>query len=123
MTAQPLISVVDDDEGVRRSLDGLVRSLGYRVEMFDSAESFLGSHCATDSQCVISDVQMPGGMSGIELTQTMGDRGVITPVILISAFADDKVRTEAREAGAHCFLKKPFDGEALIACLDKALEG
>lgn len=122
MTAQPLISVVDDDEGVRRSLDGLVRSLGYRVEVFDSAESFLSSPYARASQCVISDVQMPGGMTGIELTHTMSDSGTTTPIILISAFADDDVRAQARSAGAHCFLKKPFDGEALIACLDRELE-
>lgn len=122
MTEQPLISVVDDDAGVRRSLDGLVRSLGYRVAMFESAEAFLESPCASTSRCVISDVQMPGGMSGIELAHALGTSDAATPVILISAFVDEKVKGLAKAAGAHCFLKKPFDGDVIIACLEKALQ-
>jgi FixJ family two-component response regulator len=117
---QALISVVDDNDGVRASLDGLVRSLGYRVATFSSAEDFLGSHAASDSRCVISDLQMPG-MNGIDLTRAMGRTGSSTPVILISAFLNDPIRREAKAAGVHCFLSKPFDGDALVDCLDSAL--
>lgn len=116
----PLISVVDDDEGVRTSLDGLVRSLGYRVETFGSAEDFLGSNARTACDCVISDVQIEGGMSGIQLAREITPSG--TPVILISAFADEAVQIKAAAAGAYCLLKKPFNCEKLIDCIDGALE-
>jgi FixJ family two-component response regulator len=117
-----LISVVDDDEGVRRSLDALVRSAGYRVATFDSAEAFLVSAAPGDSVCVISDVQMPGGMGGLELMRTILGSPSAVPVILISAFVDDRLREAALAAGAHCFLKKPFDGDKLIACVERALD-
>lgn len=123
MTEQPLICVIDDDEGVRQSLDTLVRSLGYRVALFESAESFLASAVAADSSCVISDVQMPGGMGGIELVRRVCASDLTVPVILISAFANDDVRSEAQLAGAHCFLKKPYTGDDLIECLYRALAG
>lgn len=116
----PLISVVDDDEGVRRSLDALVRSLGYQVATFRSAEEFLSSAERGRSSCVISDVQMPG-MSGIELTAALSGSAAAVPVILISAFPSDKMRSEADAAGAYTFLKKPFDGERLVEYLDRAL--
>lgn len=67
MLKQSLISIIDDDEGVRVSLDGLVRSLGYRVALFKCAEDFLNETESADSGCVISDIEMPGGMSGISL--------------------------------------------------------
>lgn len=116
----PLISVVEDDEGLRNSLHGLMRSLGYRVETFACAEEFLGSAARASSDCVISDVQIPGGMSGIDLAQRVTPSG--TPVILMSAFADEKVQAQAAAAGAQCLLKKPFDCERLISCIDTALD-
>ena len=119
MSDCPLISVVDDDEGVRTSLDGLVRSLGYRVQTFGSAEAFLDSDARKTCDCVISDVQMDG-MSGMQLAKEVTPSG--TPVILISAFADEAAQAKAAAAGAHCLLKKPFDCEKLIDSIDSALE-
>jgi len=83
---EPLISIVDDDAGIRSSLDGLIRSMGYRVALFESAEKFLASAAARDSGCVVSDVQMPGGMTGLELLSQVRSTGSGVPVILISAF-------------------------------------
>jgi FixJ family two-component response regulator len=117
---RPLISVVDDDEGVRHSLDGLVRSLGYRVAIFSSAEAFLGSAERSQSACVISDIRMPG-MCGLDMTEALVAGGGHAPVILISSFLDERMAERARAAGACCFLKKPFDGDVLIACLNKAI--
>lgn len=115
----PLIAVVDDDEAVRVSLEGLVRSLGYSVRTFASAEAYLDSGCAPD--CLVSDVQMPG-MSGLDLKDRLNADGVATPVILITAFADDATtRTRADQAGATCLLRKPFTADSLIGCLEKAL--
>lgn len=116
----PLIAVVDDDEGVRRSLDGLVRSLGYRVAVFCSAEAFLGSAERDCSACIVSDVQMPG-MSGLELAEAIAASGTCIPIILMSAFLDDCVTAQATAAGARWFMRKPFDGDCLIRCLDLAL--
>lgn len=121
MVAKPLISIVDDDEGVRSSLDGLIRSMGYSVAAFGSAESFLASEAHEACRCVISDVQMPGGMSGIELARLVRSEGTSTPVILISAFVNDETLIAARNVGAYCTLRKPFDGEALVSCVERAL--
>ncbi|SEJ82037.1 Response regulator receiver domain-containing protein [Sphingobium sp. AP50] len=121
MALQPLIAIVDDDEGLRVSLDGLVRSLGYRVSTFSSAEAYLSSAVAAESACIISDVQMPGGMSGIRLAQKVKASSDPIPIILISAFVDERVSAEANAAGVHAFLRKPFDGEVLIDLVEEAL--
>ncbi|SEJ81766.1 Response regulator receiver domain-containing protein [Sphingobium sp. AP50] len=121
MTDQPLITIVDDDAGIRSSLDGLVRSLGYRVALFDSAEGFLESQAASECDCVVSDVQMPGGMTGIELISALKATGRTVPIILISAFTGQDARAEAQKAGAYCALRKPFDGEDLVTCIERAL--
>lgn len=116
----PLIAVVDDDVGMRQSLGGLVRSLGYRAALFDSAEQFLDAPEAGLADCVITDLQMPGGMSGIDLANRVEAR-LKGRVILLSAFLDDRVYLLAEAAGVCCFLRKPFDGERLIGCIEAAL--
>lgn len=115
----PIIAVIDDDAGMRESLDGLVRSLGYRAAAFASAEQFLAAPELLSFCCVISDYQMPG-ISGIELAHRVGAR-LRGRVILISAFLDARVRALAQDAGVRCFLRKPFDGERLIECIEAAL--
>ncbi|WP_206244971.1 response regulator transcription factor [Novosphingobium terrae] len=121
MTDIPVIAIVDDDAGMRQSLDGLIRSLGYRATLFESAEAFLGAPEAKSCQCVVSDLQMPGGMDGIELARAVDDR-LQGRVILISAFLDDAVQERALEAGVYRFLRKPFDGEELVGCIEAMLE-
>ncbi|SFK61049.1 Response regulator receiver domain-containing protein [Sphingomonas sp. NFR04] len=123
MTHSPLISIVDDDEGIRSSLDGLMRSLGYRVALFESAEAFLGSGAAKDSQCIVSDVQMPGGMSGLELLSQVRGSGSTVPVILISSFTAPDSREAAQRAGAYCTLRKPFNGDDLVHSVERAVSG
>jgi FixJ family two-component response regulator len=121
LTHEPLISIVDDDEGVRASLDGLVRSLGYRVALFESAEDFIAAMPSVNSQCVISDIEMPGGMNGISLLKHLRSSGLSIPVILISAFLDKQLVNQALAAGASCLLDKPFDGDRLISQLHQAI--
>ncbi len=121
LPALPVISVIDDDESVRVSLVGLVRSLGWKVRAFASAEAFLDSDARGASDCVISDVHMPGGIDGVALKEALVATGDKTPVILISAFADDQLHARAGKAGALCLLRKPFDGSRLIDCLNGAL--
>ena len=118
----PVISIVDDDGSVRAATGNLVRSLGYVVHAFASAEEFLGSPHLNDTSCVIADVQMPA-MSGLELQAHLLTEGYRVPFIFITAFSVDSARVRALKAGAICFLAKPFAGDALIDCLDAALQG
>jgi FixJ family two-component response regulator len=117
----PVISIIDDDASVRAATNRLVRSLGYAVLSFASADEFLRSPRARESSCVIADVQMPG-MSGVELQSLIRSQGSRVPMIFITAFPDESVRARALDGGAMCFLTKPFDGPTLIKYLDAALE-
>jgi FixJ family two-component response regulator len=116
----PVISVVDDDENIRVSTTMLLRALGYIPYAFPSAHAFLVSEQLANTACLISDVQMPG-MSGIQLQDELHARGLRIPVIFITAFDDERVRAQALNRGATCFLSKPFDGETLSRCLEIAL--
>lgn len=122
MRQKAMISIIDDDDSVREAAASLVRSLGLRVSTFASAEAFLQSPDLSASHCVITDVQMPG-MSGIELQEHLVREGHRTPVILMTAFPEERVRRRAMAAGAIGFLSKPFDGSDMIACLETALAG
>jgi FixJ family two-component response regulator len=117
----PLVSIVDDDESVREATRGLVRSLGLAAVTFASAEEFLRSDRVGDTSCLITDVQMPG-LSGVDLQSCLIAQGHRTPIIFITAFPEDSVRTRVLNAGAIGFLSKPFDEECLIDCLDLALK-
>jgi FixJ family two-component response regulator len=116
-----MISVIDDDASVRTATDNLLRSLGYAVRTFVSAEEFLGSARLNDTSCVIADVQMPG-MSGVDLQTRLLTQGYRVPFIFMTAFPEETIRARALKAGAICFLTKPFDRLTLIRCLDAALE-
>ncbi len=115
-----VIAIVDDDESFRRATTSFVRSLGYTALQFASAEAFLKSDRLHDTDCLISDVQMPG-MNGIELQSKLLVQGYRLPIIFVTAFAEMRVRAQALGAGAICFLAKPFGDEELIACLNEAL--
>ena len=117
---KPVIAIVDDDESSRVGTMRLVRSLGFIAHAFPSARSFLQSVQLVETACVISDVQMPD-MNGIQLHDALRACGHEIPIIFITAFPDEKVRAQAVGRGAICFLSKPFDGEALLRCLDAAL--
>jgi FixJ family two-component response regulator len=117
-----LISIVDDDESMRESTKGLVRSLGYQAETFASAEEFLQSDSVKNTSCLITDVQMPG-LSGIDLQRGLIDRGVQMPTIFITAFPEEGRRARALTAGAVGYLDKPFSEASLLKCLDIALRG
>jgi FixJ family two-component response regulator len=117
----PLVAIIDDDASVRATTDSLVRSLGYVVHTFASAEEFLRSNRLDDLSCVIADVQMPG-MSGVELQTHLLTQGYRVPFIFFTAFPDERVRSQALSAGAICYLTKPFDGDSLIQGLQDALK-
>jgi len=116
----PVIAIVDDDESFRHATLSFVRSLGYSAAAFPSADAFLNSNAIEKTDCLITDVQMPG-MSGIELQNHLLAQGNRVPVIFITAFPETEARGDALRAGAVGFLGKPFGDENLISCLNKAL--
>jgi FixJ family two-component response regulator len=121
LSEAPVISIIDDDASVRAATNRLVRSLGYDAYTFASADEFLRSPQVDTTACVIADVQMPD-MSGVELQDLLRAQGRRLPVIFITAFPDERVRARALDAGALCFLSKPFDGATLVKYLGIALD-
>jgi FixJ family two-component response regulator len=115
-----LISIVEDDDSLRAALVGLVRSLGYSARDFASAEQLLEECGDNRGDCIITDIQMPG-LSGIEMTQRLRALGDNVPVIIITARTEPGLEAKALASGALCLLKKPFDTEALVACIERAL--
>jgi len=115
-----IVSIVDDDDAVRTATQTFVRSLGYKAVAFASAEDFLKSPELTTTDSLIADIHMPG-MSGIDLQRELIDRRPELPIIFITAFPEDRVRDQLMAAGAICMLSKPYDGETLIKCIEKAL--
>jgi FixJ family two-component response regulator len=121
MPPGPLISIVDDDDALRNSLDDLIRSIGFRTQGFPSAEAFLSSNQACDTACLILDVRMPG-MNGLDLQRQMVAANSPIPIIFITSHADDSARARALEAGAVAFLYKPFREQELLDAIDVALK-
>lgn len=121
MSKVPVISIIDDDQSVRDAMESLVRSLGYTVATFSSAEEYLQSGRLRDSSCLITDLRMPG-MSGADLQDLLIADGYKTPIIFMTASRDERVRARVLNAGACGFLRKPFDEQRLIDCLENALK-
>jgi FixJ family two-component response regulator len=116
----PVIAIVDDDESFRQATISFIRSLGYSAAAFPSVDAFLNSNAIENTDCLITDVQMPG-MSGIELQSYLIAQGRRVPVIFVTAFPEVEARGHALRAGAIGFLGKPFEDQNLISCLNKAL--
>ena len=118
----PIISIVDDDISIRKSLQRLVRSAGLEVLVFASAEEFLNSDHPRKAACLILDVQLPG-MSGIELLHHMNIHKYKTPVIFITAHvSDEHARSEAASDWTVAYLIKPFSGDELLDAVNAALK-
>ena len=122
MAEIPLISVIDDHSLTRVAIENLVRSLGFSVRTFASAESFLRSSSIAETGCLILDVQMPK-MSGLDLQCHLSQNGFDIPIIFITAYPDEGIKARALSAGAICFLQKPLElqGVRIAECLQAAL--
>jgi FixJ family two-component response regulator len=116
-----LVSVVEDDQFFRESMRRLMRSLGYQVEAFASAADFLASPRLGETACLIADVNMPV-MTSVELYIHLLDSGHAIPTILVTAYADDDVRTRVLKHGVICYLRKPVGEKHLKRCLHAALQ-
>ena len=115
-----IVSIVDDDESLRRSLRNLLGSVGFRVETFASAEAFLQSRHRDATGCLVVDLQMQG-MNGLELLRHLSGGGVPIPTIVLTAHDEDETRQRSLQAGAVAFIGKPFNGQALLEAVRAAL--
>jgi FixJ family two-component response regulator len=117
--AHDLVAIVDDDASVRGSMDRLIRSLGYRTQVFGSADEFLASTAPDRAACLLLDVRMPG-TDGLALQRRLIDRGTHIAIVFMTARATDEEERRARAAGAVAFLRKPIDPAILRHALAKA---
>jgi FixJ family two-component response regulator len=118
---KPTVFVVDDDVSVRESLEGLVRTAGWEVRSFESAESFLACPTASGPSCLVLDVGLPE-LNGLDLQAAIaGDRAEM-PIIFITGYGDVPMSVRAMKAGAAEFLTKPFGDEELLGAIGTALE-
>ncbi|BAF88280.1 response regulator receiver [Azorhizobium caulinodans ORS 571] len=120
MSVSPMITIIDDDEFVRLATESFMRSLGFETRTFACAEDFFSSPLRHATDCIITDVQMPG-MSGVELLARLRAEGSAVPVIVVTAFPSDRIRSRATELGALGFFPKPFSGADIVACIEKAV--
>ena len=122
MSAGPpvLVSVVDDDPSVRRSLARLVKGAGYRVEAFASAHEFLARPPDDSPACLVLDVRMPG-LTGLDLQETLTIAAHWTSIIFITGYRDVRASVKAMKAGAVDFLTKPVDDQELLGAIERAV--
>ena len=111
-----LVSIIDDDEPVRKATARLLMSAGFRAETFASAEEFFNSGLGRSPSCLIVDMQMPG-ISGLQLYARLVASGTPVPTIIITAYPDERVRARALRAGIISYLGKPFSADELIECI------
>src|SRR5882672_1326051 len=114
------IVIVDDDESIREAATSLFRSMGLPAVAFASAEDYLASDVVGHTSCLVLDVHMPG-MGGLRLQQRLAEDGHHIPIVFVTAFADERVRSTAMRSGAICFLTKPFKEGDLLDGLRSAL--
>ena len=115
------IAVIDDDDSFRVALVESLSSLEYKSSGYVSAEDFVRSIGGRSFDCIVTDIHMPG-MSGLELMKRLTAGGAVTPVVLITARSDSQLEAKAAAAGAACLLRKPFEINDLIKCIEGAVK-
>jgi FixJ family two-component response regulator len=114
------VLVVDDNLALLRSLQRLLKAHGFAVRTFDSAEAFCGAGNPDDGLCLVLDINLNGGRSGIELRRNLAASGSSVPVIFITGNDSEHVRKEAADAGCLAYLTKPFASRSLLDAINKA---
>lgn len=117
--SRQVVAIVDDDSGARNGVRRLLEAADFATESYDSAEAFLERDDAGTLSCILLDVHMRG-MSGIELLGRLRAAGSVVPVLLMTAFDDAAVRSQALSLGCAAFLSKPIAGQILIDCIRTA---
>jgi FixJ family two-component response regulator len=119
--SEPVIAVVDDDPSVRRGLERLIRSVGWKAESFESAQAFLEHPPTEPPSCVVLDLQLPG-LSGLDLQKRMAEAGLYTPIVFLTGHGSIPATVQAMKAGAIEFLTKPVDEQDLLKAIEEAIE-
>lgn len=119
--SSPLVFVVDDDDSVRQAMRRLMKSVGFRVRTFASAEEYLESGPQEDPTCLVLDVRMPG-KSGLELQEELNASGSRVPIIFVTAYDNGDACSRAMKSNAVAFLRKPFEDQALLDAIQEALK-
>jgi len=119
--AEAVIAIVDDDFSAREGLSSLIRSTGFEVETFASAQEFLARHGAEAPSCLVLDLQLPG-LSGLDLQKRMAAAGLEIPIVFLTGHGNIPASVQAMKAGAVEFLTKPFDEQALLRAIQEAVE-
>ena len=114
------ISIIDDDSLVRDALCRLCTSAGYQVEAFGSAEAFVETVSAEQTDCLILDVHLPG-RSGLELQSDLLAANLRFPIVFVTAFEDKQAKMQGLKRGAVEFLLKPLDSKKLLDAIDRTL--
>jgi FixJ family two-component response regulator len=117
-----LVAIVDDEEGVGRAFQRLVRSAGFDAEVFSSGEAFLSSLESHTPACCVLDLHMPQ-VDGFEVQSRMATAGSHVPVIVVTGYDTPEARGRVMAAGAVAYLRKPVDDQALLDAIEWALEG
>lgn len=120
-STDPTVFIVDDDDGVRRALRLLMKSVGLPAETYDSATAFLEAFDPRRPGCLVLDVRMPG-MSGLDLQKELAARDAAIPILFITAHGDVPMAVETMKSGAVDFIQKPFRDQDLLDRIQKALE-
>ena len=121
MADDPVVYVVDDDEGIRNSLESLIRSVGLNVQTFASAQEFLGTKRKAAPGCLVLDVRLPG-LSGLDLQSELVRAEIHTPIVFITGHGDIPMSVRAMKAGAVEFLTKPFRDQDLLDAIRQAIQ-
>ena len=121
MANETRVFVVDDDEAIRDSLQVLLSLAGFDVQCFDSASAFLEGARADQTGCLLVDVRMPE-MSGLELQERIADSNPRIAVVMMTGHADVPMAVQAMKAGAVDFIEKPFEEDALLTAVRRAID-
>jgi FixJ family two-component response regulator len=116
----PLVAIVDDDESIRNTTKDLLESAGFSGAVFACAASLLRSRRLSQVSCLIADMRIPK-MTGLELHQHLVAANRAIPTILMTAYPDERSRTQAIKANVVCYLIKPFAADELLACVRRAV--
>jgi RNA polymerase sigma factor (sigma-70 family) len=116
----PMVFVVDDDESVRKALKRLITSVGLSVETFATAKEFLSRERYEGPSCLVLDVRMPG-LSGLDLQQELSKADLTLPIIFVTGHGNIPMSVRAMKAGAVDFLEKPFEDQALLDLIQRAI--
>jgi FixJ family two-component response regulator len=120
LSATPIVFVVDDDPSVREALESLIIQAGWRAQVFETAQDFLGFPRALVPSCLVLDVTLPG-LNGLELQSLIAGDRIDMPIIFITGHADVPMTVKAMKAGAVEFLTKPVAEDVLINAIDSAI--